>query len=103
MRGRGAGRWEAVACGEVKQQPARLEAREGTRVARATALGTRVACDKEGKGNRNKGNSNKGGGQVMATRAMVRVTATATMWAMATAMRLAGDKEGKGKGSKGQW
>ncbi len=33
-----------------------------------------------------------------ATRALA--TATATMWAMATAMRLAGNKEGKHKGSK---
>ncbi len=36
---------------------------------------------------------------MMATRAMV--TVTATTWLMATVTRLAGDEEGKGEGGKG--
>jgi len=36
---------------------------------------------------------------LMATRAMVMVTAT--MWVMATVMRLAGNEEGKGEGGNG--
>jgi hypothetical protein len=55
--------------------------------ARAMALATRVACDKEGDG--------KGGRQAAATRAMAKI------WAMATAMRLAGNKEDEGKDGKG--
>jgi hypothetical protein len=68
-------------------------------VAKAIALATRVACNKEGNGNSSKSAGNKGGGQAKATRAMV--TGMLTTWVMATATRLAGNKEGKGKGSKG--
>ncbi len=56
------------------------------KAARAMALATRVACDKEGDG--------KGGRRATVRRAM------ATMWATAMAMRLAGNKENKGKGGK---
>jgi hypothetical protein len=35
------------------------------------ALGTRVACDKEGDGDGGKSNGNKGSGRATATRAMV--------------------------------
>jgi hypothetical protein len=40
------------------------------RAARAIALATRVACNKEGDGNSGKSNGDKCGGQAMATRAM---------------------------------
>ncbi len=48
-----------------------------------------MLCNKEGGCNGGKSDGNEGGG---------RATATATMWAMATAMRLAGDEEGECKG-----
>jgi hypothetical protein len=83
---------------------------------KATAV--RVASEEEGKGNKEgNGVGNKareqqreqwlwqqeqwqqGWWQLMATKAMVRVKATA--WAMAMATRLVDNKEGKGKGSKG--
>ncbi len=51
----------------------------------------KVSCNEEGGGDGGKSNGNEGGG---------RETATAMMWAMATAMRLAGNEEGKCKGGK---
>jgi hypothetical protein len=38
------------------------------RAARAMALATKVACNKEGNGNSNEGNGNKGGGQAATMR-----------------------------------
>ncbi len=65
------------------------------------ALATRVACDKEGNGDKGKSNGNEDGEQAMVTRAMATAMARAPTWAMVAAMRLAGNKEGKGEGSKG--
>ncbi len=78
-----------------------------TKRARATtrrmALGTRVACNKEGDGNGYKSNGDKGDKRATATRAMVTAMATAkaTMWVMVMVTRLAGEEEGKGEGGKG--
>ena len=66
---------------------------------RAMALATRVECDEESNGFGGKCDGNEGGRRLMATGAMV--TMTATTWLMATVTRLAGDKEGKGEGGKG--
>ena len=62
-------------------------------------MATRVECDKESDGFGGKSNGNKVGRQLMATRAMV--TVTAATWLMAMVTRSAGDKEGKGEGGKG--
>ena len=68
---------------------------------RAMALATRVeSCDKESNGFGGKSDGNEGGRRLMATRAMV--TMTATTWVSATVTRLVGDKEGKGEGGKGR-
>ncbi len=71
------------------------------RAARATALATRVTCNKEydGYGSKSNGNRNKDGRQVTAMRAMA--TAMAATWAMVTATRVADDKRGIGEGGKG--
>ena len=66
---------------------------------RAMASVTRVECNEESDGFGSKSDGNEGGRRLMATRAMV--TVTATMWLMVRVMRLAGDEEGKGEGGKG--
>jgi len=68
---------------------------------RAMALATRVECNEESDGFGGKSDGNEGGRRLMATRAMVKVTVTATRWLKATVTRLAGDEEGKGEGGKG--
>ncbi len=49
---------------------------ERARAARAIALATRVACNKEGDGNDGKSNGNEGAGQATATWVMVTAKAT---------------------------
>jgi hypothetical protein len=65
---------------------------------RRMALTVRVGCDEEGNCNGYKSDGNEGDGQVMATRAMVTVMATAkaTTCVMLMVTRMAGNKEGKG-------